>query len=234
VKPPQADLPDDLRLPEGPRCRYDPIAALRLVVPVLEETTKDLMALGAVGGVEGVGRLYALSDARCLLRPPNRGREGVHTVPMFRKKPVVIEARQFFGDEPFAAIVELANWCKASVTYPIDSERAAWLTIPTPEGDHRAVPGDWIVKGVKGEFYPCKPDIFAMTYEAADPVEPVADGFVAVSCLVCGRGIGYVAAGGHERWACPECADIDPAEIARPLGAGGAPFILREPPYRRP
>jgi hypothetical protein len=39
------------------------------------------------------------------------------------------------------------------------------LTVPTPEGDHIARHGDWIIKGVQGEFYPCKPDIFTLTYE---------------------------------------------------------------------
>jgi len=39
--------------------------------------------------------------------------------------------------------------------------------IPTLEGDHTAQPGDWIICGVAGEFYPCKPDIFEMTYEVA-------------------------------------------------------------------
>jgi hypothetical protein len=42
------------------------------------------------------------------------------------------------------------------------------LTIPTLEGDHVARHGDWIIKGVKGEFYPCKPDIFAATYEQVE------------------------------------------------------------------
>ena len=42
------------------------------------------------------------------------------------------------------------------------------LVIHTLEGDHRANPGDWIIKGVQGEFYPCKPDIFEETYEAVD------------------------------------------------------------------
>lgn len=39
------------------------------------------------------------------------------------------------------------------------------LLIQTPEGEHRARVGDWIIKGIKGEFYPCKPDIFESTYE---------------------------------------------------------------------
>lgn len=41
------------------------------------------------------------------------------------------------------------------------------MVIPTLEGDHLANVGDWIIKGVKGEFYPCKPDIFAATYDPA-------------------------------------------------------------------
>lgn len=42
----------------------------------------------------------------------------------------------------------------------------AFFKIKTLEGDHRAEPGDWIIQGVKGELYPCKPDIFELTYEA--------------------------------------------------------------------
>lgn len=47
------------------------------------------------------------------------------------------------------------------------------IDIPTLEGTHRASLGDWIIKGVKGEFYPCKPDIFALTYEPVEtPCQP--------------------------------------------------------------
>jgi hypothetical protein len=42
------------------------------------------------------------------------------------------------------------------------------LSIRTLEGDHTASMGDWVIKGIKGEFYPCKPDIFEMTYEEAE------------------------------------------------------------------
>ena len=45
---------------------------------------------------------------------------------------------------------------------------AEWVAIPTLEGTMRAEIGDWIIRGVKGEFYPCKPDIFEATYEPAD------------------------------------------------------------------
>jgi hypothetical protein len=71
----------------------------------------------------------------------------------FRKKPVVIEAVQWFkmGDHP-AVLESQGN----DGPYPF---------IDTLEGPHLVTPGDWIITGVKGEHYPCKPDIFEMTYE---------------------------------------------------------------------
>ena len=72
----------------------------------------------------------------------------------FRKKPVVIEAVQWFkmGDHP-------------AVKQGKHTDR---IFIETLEGDHLVTPGDWIITGVKGEHYPCKPDIFEMTYESAE------------------------------------------------------------------
>lgn len=73
----------------------------------------------------------------------------------FRKKPVVIEATQWFkmGDHP-AVIKPAENW---------DDGECGWVN--TLEGGHIVTPGDWIITGVKGEHYPCKPDIFALTYD---------------------------------------------------------------------
>lgn len=82
----------------------------------------------------------------------------------FRKKPVTIDAIQYTGDNPSAVCVWAASFGEAGF-FDVAKDH---LTIPTLEGDHRADIGDWIIRGVKGEFYPCKPDIFAMTYE---PVE---------------------------------------------------------------
>jgi hypothetical protein len=82
----------------------------------------------------------------------------------FRKKPVVIEAVRFEGAGDVNRIVNWLGQQKANVT--------GWLfhdtdiSIPTLEGTMKATPGDWIIRGVKGEFYPCKPDIFEATYEA--------------------------------------------------------------------
>ncbi|WP_181335423.1 hypothetical protein [Hyphomicrobium methylovorum] len=81
----------------------------------------------------------------------------------FRKKPVVVDAVQWRGREDTNRVL---NWLAQQ-----GASIAGWLfndtdiTIPTLEGNHRATPGDWIICGVKGEFYPCKPDIFEATYE---------------------------------------------------------------------
>ena len=87
---------------------------------------------------------------------------------MFRKKPVVIEARQFesnneAGDVNMNDIVTwiFQNGGKAH-------HDSTDIYIQTLEGEHKATVKDWIIKGVKSEFYPCKPDIFEATYE---PVE---------------------------------------------------------------
>ncbi len=78
----------------------------------------------------------------------------------YRKKPVVIEAILFDGDNaPYCSA-----WCEGIVDYG----RRPGIVIRTEEGDMFASPGDWIIRGVKGEFYPCKPDIFEMTYEAVE------------------------------------------------------------------
>lgn len=76
----------------------------------------------------------------------------------FRKKPVVIDAIQFTGQN-FSAIEAFAGGDYGK------NEKGEGV-IATLEGPLRISAGDWIIKGVKGEHYPCKPDIFAATYEA--------------------------------------------------------------------
>ncbi len=83
-------------------------------------------------------------------------------MPLFRKKPVVIEAVQYHGPEDAFVLGQFTRtpgaiwWDEGHVCH-----------VRTLEGEHIATPGDWIIRGVKGEFYPCKPDIFAATYEPA-------------------------------------------------------------------
>jgi len=82
----------------------------------------------------------------------------------FRKKPVVIEAMQFTGS--FSNYDEIVEW--SGVRFPANSDEAygvVELFVETLEGEMKANQADWIIKGVKGEFYPCKPDIFDATYE---------------------------------------------------------------------
>ena len=80
----------------------------------------------------------------------------------FRKKPVVIEAVQWTGDN-HDDIIDLAKGCERSIAFSNDGSS---LMIATLEGNHLAGIGDWIIKGVHGELYPCKPDIFAATYDS--------------------------------------------------------------------
>ncbi len=90
----------------------------------------------------------------------------------FRKKPVVIEATQWFknGDHPAVKL-----WNRGGHVYPNGT-----ALIETLEGDLHVTPGDWIITGAKGENYPCKPDIFAATYDAAEP--PIDNAHVAPGC----------------------------------------------------
>lgn len=79
----------------------------------------------------------------------------------YRKKPVVIEAMQFFDN--VECIRQLSEFMgSARVSY----EYKPQMLIETLEGTMAANEGDFIIKGVNGEFYPCKPDIFEKTYEA--------------------------------------------------------------------
>jgi len=84
----------------------------------------------------------------------------------FRKKPVVIEAVRWTGKDSYDAVAAFLGGTAAVFCNPLDL--GGTVKIPTLEGTMTAGPGDWIIRGVKGEFYPCKPDIFAATYEPAE------------------------------------------------------------------
>ena len=89
----------------------------------------------------------------------------------FRKKPVVIEAMQWSGlDEDIENGDDLVAEWMLSYEAEFSSRRpntdSPWdLYIVTLEGEMKASPGDWVIRGIQGEFYPCKPDIFEATYE---------------------------------------------------------------------
>ena len=105
----------------------------------------------------------------------------------YRKKPVVIDAVHWDGTEkclngvvlPFLADghKDFEHLPRAPDDSHIDNGIGYTppdgnLFIPTLEGTMTARPGDWIIKGIKGEFYPCKPDIFTETYEPVEQVNP--------------------------------------------------------------
>ena len=81
---------------------------------------------------------------------------------LYVKKPVVVEA-EWFDRSTFDIVAE---FCPTAQGMHFDSTTGQYyIIIPTLEGDHRANEGDYIIKGVNGEFYPCKPDIFWKTYD---------------------------------------------------------------------
>lgn len=85
----------------------------------------------------------------------------------YRKKPVVIEAMQF-TDKEKDAVYHWASGQQMNVYPAFDDNRKPVLRIPTLEGEMTASIGDFIIRGVNGEFYPCKPDVFEKTYEPAE------------------------------------------------------------------
>jgi len=110
----------------------------------------------------------------------------------FRKKPVVIEAAQWFlnGDHPEDYCHEMPEQTVAGIYFLSEGKVVRYFRHPqisgeticskcgntmdahgwidTPEDGHNVCPGDWIITGVKGEHYPCKPDIFEATYERVE------------------------------------------------------------------
>jgi len=87
----------------------------------------------------------------------------------FRKRPIVIEAMEL-GHSP-ASLAEICEWAErhgAVLSADHDGKENHCLCIQTLEGVMIARVGDWVIKGVKGEFYPCRDDIFQATYEAVE------------------------------------------------------------------
>ena len=90
-------------------------------------------------------------------------------VKRYRKKPVVIEAMHFKAGRSPGNGYEIAQWCGGRLNTdvkPSDHTDVRYsISIPTLEGVMTASEGDYVIRGVAGEFYPCKPEIFEATYE---------------------------------------------------------------------
>jgi hypothetical protein len=147
----------------------------------------------------------------------------------WRKRPVVVEAVQWhtMGDHPEVGDLPgnlSGRWHCDVCDVPLKVEGHGHGWVNTLESGHLVCPGDWIIKGVQGEYYPCKPDIFAKTYEPAnrrsapEPAEPVQGGEDACdldwqedddsplwgarpSCPRCGDGLRVINST-HGRWFC--------------------------------
>lgn len=92
-------------------------------------------------------------------------------MPKFRKKPVIIEAYQWHEVGPYRGEPRVVEYYRRpDMSGLIQCPHCDRIMhdhgyIDTLEGGHVVCPGDWIIRGIKGEMYPCKPDIFAATYE---------------------------------------------------------------------
>lgn len=90
-------------------------------------------------------------------------------MPKFRKKPVVIEAVRFVDGLDLDELLAFLG----DAEFEYDEHE---FIINTLEGNMHVSPGDWIIRGVQGEFYPCKPDIFEATYELVSNENPFGEG----------------------------------------------------------
>lgn len=88
----------------------------------------------------------------------------------YRKKPVVIEAMVWDGSAEVLAWIAEDGKTEVSASF---SAIVPTLVIHTLEGDMKADYGDYIIKGIQGEFYPCKPDIFSASYEEVKPMNKI-------------------------------------------------------------
>lgn len=110
--------------------------------------------------VSSCGRIKGLRHAHGPKSPCVARGEGGEVMSKFRKKPVVIEAVQFDPNK--------APWPEGVIAWETHGPRPrdmSWGYIETLEGKMSVIAGDWIITGIKGEKYPCKPDIFEATYE---------------------------------------------------------------------
>lgn len=113
----------------------------------------------------------------------------------FRKKPIVIEAFQMTSESRMSN-VDWPEWMHRAWQHERETPGSLYptergtgdgtLSVGTLEGPHLVSMGDWIIRGVKGELYPCKPDIFKATYEPAD-LQAAEYQYACPQCEECGK-----------------------------------------------
>lgn len=161
-------------------CFDNPLGRSLRAFPHGERDTLGGTMLGWFANAIEAGRAAGLAHVPMIDENSDEGRAFA-----WRKKPVEIQAVCFRGIDdgmPSFNHATLPDWLAEACAGPEGQPGSAWpacsvatcepcaspdvLKIGTLEGDHIASPGDWIIRGVNGEIYPCKPDIFAKTYEA--------------------------------------------------------------------
>ena len=126
-------------------------------------------------------------------------------MPAFRKRPVVVEAVQFTGSNLFECLRFMGE--PRDVVDNLELKATDAPIVHTLEGDMRTSPGDWIIRGVAGEFYPCKPEIFTATYEEVTEHGLEMGGLAGVGRTAlppCPHGRSYFGT-------CPHCSGVDDA-----------------------
>ena len=135
---------------------------------------------------------------------------------IYRKRPVEIEAIQWTGDN----YAEILDFAKDTQSVQHSPEKPTALRIITLEGVMTADLHDWIIRGIKGEFYPCKPDIFDKTYErvACSP-----DRDKAIEAEMSRLKAAFLSASGH----CNDCGDMFPTvRFAKTLNTLGSKIAV--------
>jgi hypothetical protein len=84
----------------------------------------------------------------------------------YKKKPVVIEAIQYDGNFRCLDIFSIKEVGNFKIGYEVDNTQ--YVIIPTLEGDMKCSKGDYVIRGIKGEYYPCKEDVFNLTYDKVE------------------------------------------------------------------
>ena len=165
-------VPEALRLADLFELERDPESLYRQSAAELRRQHARIAELESELEAVGAGGVQALSAAPAV-------HASVKGAMWFTKKPVTIQAIQWTGDN----LREVITFTDGPPDTRSHHAGMAWdayrdlvardgLKIYTLEGKMLASPGDWIIRGVKGELYPCKPDIFQETYAAASPTPP--------------------------------------------------------------
>jgi len=154
-------------------CFDNPLGRSLRAFPHGERDTLGGTMLGWFANAIEAGRNAGMAHVSLIDEMSDEGRAFA-----WRKKPVEIQAvcfRAIVDGVPTFNHPDLPDWLAEACAGPEGQPGSAWarqfegrdvFIIGTLEGDHIANPGDWIIRGVNGEIYPCKPDIFAKTYEA--------------------------------------------------------------------